>query len=263
MNFDWQKYNRVFAFGCSFTNYIYPTWADIIAYEMPDVEYYNFGKSGMGNLAIASRIAEANTMFKFNDTDLVLVMYSTMYREDRWLEGTWQSHGNVYNQGYYDKSFVKKYVDPAWCLIRDLSLIELSSKYLKSLPCDSLILKSSTLDSECIYVEDTVMIDNIKERYSELWDGFPPSLYETIRNNNGWDISIKRILDGRDFEDSHPSPIEYYRYLTTIGVNLSEATKERVLEDDRICHSFIEFSDWNKYYPELYKNYLHSIKFLF
>ena len=46
---NWEKYKRVFAFGCSFTHYSYPTWANLIAYQNTDAEFYNFGKAGMGN----------------------------------------------------------------------------------------------------------------------------------------------------------------------------------------------------------------------
>lgn len=250
MNFDWTKYKRVFAFGCSFTSYIYPTWSDIIAHEIPNSEYYNFGKSGMGNLGISSRIAEANTKFKFNETDLVLVMYSTMYREDRWIEGTWETHGNVFNQGYYDKSFVKNYVDPVGCMIRDLSLIELSSRYVKSLPCDSLILKGSTLEDECIYVEDQETMKTVKNLYSDIWDSFPPSLFEVIRNEK-WHVTAERIVNGQSFGDTHPTPIEYYDYLIKIGINLSNSTKKYAEYSELRCHSFKTFDDWEINFPEL------------
>ena len=47
---------RLFVFGCSFTKYYWPTWADIIGQEF---EYYeNWGEIGSGNLRIAHRITE-------------------------------------------------------------------------------------------------------------------------------------------------------------------------------------------------------------
>lgn len=253
MNFEWTKYKRVFAFGCSFTKYIYPTWANIIHYQIPNSEFYNFGKPGMGNLAISCRIAEANTRFKFNETDLVMVMYSTMYREDRWHDGTWQAHGNVFSQSYYDKSFVKNYVDPVGCLIRDLSLIDLSSTYVKSLPCDSLLLRASTLEDECPDDNrNTDMFDYIKQTYSNIWDIFPTSLYESIAPN-GWGIGIPRIVGDDMFDDNHPTPIKYYTYLKNIGINLSDETKEYAEDSDRKCHAFINFNDWSQYFPEMWK----------
>ena len=40
---------RIFTFGCSFTNYLWSTWANILGYEFREAEFYNFGKSGAGN----------------------------------------------------------------------------------------------------------------------------------------------------------------------------------------------------------------------
>lgn len=39
--------NRLFTFGCSFTNYMWPTWADILAIEFDS--YRNWGRIGAGN----------------------------------------------------------------------------------------------------------------------------------------------------------------------------------------------------------------------
>jgi hypothetical protein len=67
MNVDFTKYKRFFAFGCSFTCYIWPTWADVVSKEMPQAKFYNLGKTGAGNLCISSKVAEANNRFKFTD----------------------------------------------------------------------------------------------------------------------------------------------------------------------------------------------------
>ena len=85
---DLKKYKRIFAFGCSFTSYLYPTWADIIYKSMnPDVEFYNLGKSGGGNLFISHRIVEANKKYEFTENDLVVVMWSTHARIDFYKTG--------------------------------------------------------------------------------------------------------------------------------------------------------------------------------
>ena len=49
---DFSKYKRLFVFGCSFTQYRWPTWADIIAKDNPHLEYFNTANSGAGNLYI-------------------------------------------------------------------------------------------------------------------------------------------------------------------------------------------------------------------
>lgn len=135
---DLSKYNRFFAFGCSYTSFALPTWADIVAAEMPHAEYYNFGQGGSGNLLISNRVAQANLKYKFNENDLVIVMFTSISREDRYINGTWHTMGNIYNQPYYDKSFVKNYCDPFGFLIRDAALIEMTQTYLQSSPCKAL-----------------------------------------------------------------------------------------------------------------------------
>ena len=82
---DFSKFKRFFAFGCSFTNYAWPTWANILHQEM-DAEFFNLGRRGSGNLFTACRISEANNRFKFCDTDLVIVMFISEVREDRYID---------------------------------------------------------------------------------------------------------------------------------------------------------------------------------
>ena len=36
--------NRIFCFGCSFTQYLWTTWANILGTEFHEAEFYNFGK---------------------------------------------------------------------------------------------------------------------------------------------------------------------------------------------------------------------------
>jgi hypothetical protein len=52
------KYKRLFTFGCSFTRYLWPTWADILAEDIP--YYENWGCGGAGNLYISNAIMEAH-----------------------------------------------------------------------------------------------------------------------------------------------------------------------------------------------------------
>lgn len=103
-------YKRFFAFGCSYTNYIWPTWADIIAEDL-GIEYHNYGRPGFGNIAIQCEILRADIEHKLNDDDLVIIMWSHWNREDRYISGEWKSMGNVFNNDFYDSSFTKKYWD--------------------------------------------------------------------------------------------------------------------------------------------------------
>lgn len=103
---DTKKYKRFFAFGCSFTHYFWPTWADIIGREIP--HYENWGRGSAGNQFIFNSIIECNLRNKFNEDDLVIVMWSSCSREDRYLNGDWvlaatDNRDDVYGKIWMDK----------------------------------------------------------------------------------------------------------------------------------------------------------------
>jgi hypothetical protein len=230
MNLDLTKYKRLFTFGCSFTHYIYPTWADLVAKEMSHAEYYNFGTAGSGNLLISNRIAQANSKFEFTETDLILIMWSSACREDRYVDDVWITPGNVFIQKHaYDKDFVKKYADPVGYIIRDMGLIELTKGYLSKLPCKTLYFAIDDLVGEnktdIKYDRKAqASLSKINDIYKSTLDGIFPSVLETIGN----DIKVKHWLDDQNkpYFDSHPSTINYLDYLLRIGFPLSPSTIE-------------------------------------
>lgn len=97
---------RLFTFGCSFTEWYWPTWANIIAHDL-GLEFYNYGQSGIGNVGIAHRIVQADLTHKFQESDIILVVWSSWNREDRIDENFWRCGGNVFNNQYYDRNFLK------------------------------------------------------------------------------------------------------------------------------------------------------------
>ena len=99
---------RLFTFGCSFTSYIWPTWADFVGLNFN--EYQNWGNAGAGNYFISSRIYECDAVNKFTKDDTVLVMFSQYFRNDMIdKESNWVNAGNIYNQTLYGHDFVTKY----------------------------------------------------------------------------------------------------------------------------------------------------------
>ena len=62
-------YSRFFAFGCSFTSYYWPTWADIIGQEFSD-RYYNLAMCGAGNeFMFHFPLTEENEVDEYMDLD--------------------------------------------------------------------------------------------------------------------------------------------------------------------------------------------------
>ena len=173
---DLNKFTRLITIGCSFTDYRYPTWADIMSKAMPKAEFINLGRGGAGNLYISNRITEAHRKLNLCDTDLVMIMWSTHCREDRYVDAAWLSPGNIYTQEHYPESFVKEFCQPLGYLIRDLSLIDLANSYLNSLPCTYVGMLSVPFDYQQT-LKDNHTIE-VLETYKDIVDYFPTSMFE-------------------------------------------------------------------------------------
>jgi hypothetical protein len=134
-NLQPEKYKRFFAFGCSFTNYKWMTWADIIA---RDVEYYeNWATPGAGNHFIFNSFMEADARHKFDQDDLIIIFWSTKEREDRYYNNAWLNDTNVTQEKTYGKDWFKKFsLDFRSFLIRDLAMIKAVQTILAHKQCD-------------------------------------------------------------------------------------------------------------------------------
>tara|TARA_B100000900_G_scaffold412808_1_gene435338 strand:- start:740 stop:1600 length:861 start_codon:yes stop_codon:yes gene_type:complete len=139
---------RIFAFGCSLTQYFYPTWADVLLKQYRDKGYEgsNWAKSGAGNMYINMRLWEANTIYKFDKDDVILLQWSSMFREDRYHMGKgWWTPGNFSNltQGdsgsfmlnnyFYDNTWT--WADMIHCVMRDCAMISSTHKALNTIGC--------------------------------------------------------------------------------------------------------------------------------
>ena len=102
------KYKRIFAFGCSFTDFVWPTWPVIMSKDL-NLPLQNWGMCGQGNVAIYHRMLEADLKNNFNESDIVIPVWTTWHREDRHL-GSWTLSGNIFHdKQLYDRYFRKKY----------------------------------------------------------------------------------------------------------------------------------------------------------
>jgi hypothetical protein len=206
---DFKKYKRFFAFGCSMTSYGWTTWADIIAQEIP--EYYNYAQSGGGNLFISCQVTEASLRHKFTDTDLVMIMWSSVAREDRHINGDWLTPGNIYTQNYYDDNFVSKFADDLGYLLRDINLITLTKNLLDTLPAEYFMLNMSPFNTTCENYMLNLKYKDIKKMYSETFNSILPDIL-SLELQGTWPqhpVSKK----GGQTADYHPSPIQHFGYL--------------------------------------------------
>lgn len=254
-NIDLKKYKRIFAFGCSFTSYRWPTWADIIAVEAK-TEYYNYGVSGLGNLGIMCKIVEANARYKFNEDDLVMVMWSTYSREDRWFNGSWYSMGNVWNSPYPD-SWVRDFCDPVGHMIRDHAIINQTNRMLKQSSCGSIILRSVPFKyTDFTELQDIEKLTTLSMLYQREYDDLPMSLYDFLGRD--WSSDYVPYLDGPGnmHNDSHSKPIVYFDYLESCGLEFSKQTHDYALSNTSLLAHCKTYKDIRNNFEQPIRNLL-------
>lgn len=120
-------FKRFFAFGCSWTEFIWPTWADIVSWDL-EIPYENWGMSGGCNQSIQIRLVECDFRNTFTPEDLIVINWTGFNRESRFKKTDWNTGGSVFNNLNYSKEWVNKYWDPDWDEMRNKSIIHLVGK---------------------------------------------------------------------------------------------------------------------------------------
>jgi len=195
---------RLFTFGCSFTNYRWSTWADCLA---PEFDYFeNWGQSGAGNHYIFNSMMEADQRHRFDEGDTVIVCWTNVLRDDRYIKDRWITLGGVASANVYTKEFLTYEVDLRGYFIRDIAMIKAAKEMLRSRPGVKWYFTSMIP----MYMEDihtNVVVDrDVVELYQDVLDDFVPSFFETLRPE-GWWLSPPLPMD------DHPSPAEHLEFL--------------------------------------------------
>lgn len=207
---------RVFTFGCSFTNYEWPTWADILLYGNNG---YNMGISGSGNESMLYRIMEADRKFNFTQEDEIVVMFTTPIRWDI-INGTiprFLGYGQVTNVDEVSKYNGELYTVDSLCFKSYYSILAIKN-YLENRRI------KYTFSSITNIYEDVDNYFEVVEVSKELNDLINyvktevifdlPSVYDFL-NNNGyvknkmWGVSKK----WKNYNDYHPRPHQYFKYV--------------------------------------------------
>lgn len=201
---------RFFAYGCSFTHYAWPTWADLLGRQY--TEYFNYGQAGAGNQFIFNALMESDEHHKIAKNDLVIVQWSCSSREDRYTRGKWICPGGIAN--YYTDEEFKKFFDFRGFLIRDLATIKATKSFLDNIGCEyyfiSMVPLTSNNEYEKTFNSETKDVDDF---YKNTLSYIKPSYLEILG-----DYSHRRpkVLHGITIDDSHPLPSEHYAYLKQV-----------------------------------------------
>jgi hypothetical protein len=241
-------------------------WPQIIAEEL-DIPLYNFGKSGAGNMYIHNTLMQADARYKFDEDDLIMICWTTVAREDRWIKGAWRILGNIYTQTEFDDEYIFKYADDLGYLIRDIAFMHSARSILNNVKCQYHMMSmndvfqhmyetrhsqfDSDIDSETLdKVVDLYKIELLPSFFKILWD------HDVFANKRP---VMKKLNE--NFRDAHPSPIEHLSYLSEVYEEFSENTIQKVNNSQKLWEELVKkYGDipTNKHRKEWQKTYIRS-----
>ena len=209
--------SRLFTFGCSFTNYRWSTWADCLA---PEFDYFeNWGQAGGGNHYIFNSVMEADQRHQFGTGDTVIVCWTSLDREDRYVDGRWHTPGNAhFATNVFNKEYLKTHIDERGFLIRDLAYIKAVKTLLEN--CPGLTWRFLSMRELIAWPDnDANLHRDVMRLYSDILDVILLGYDKTVFAETGW--------PNRN-GDPHPSPDEHLAYLDVVLPGWVTKTETRV-----------------------------------
>jgi hypothetical protein len=180
---------RFFAFGCSYTNWIWPTWADIVATQFD--EYYNYGMSGRGNWYIYNMFLNADKQYKFTKDDLIVIQWSEWSRNDALIDGKWTR--SVPEEKYDNDN-----------LNRGLICMQSANIMLKQLGCEHYVMTLNNFYPLGISETSDYIHSQILESYQDVIDNLGMPIMKHL--------NVKRpikLYNGIEIYDYHPLPSDH------------------------------------------------------
>jgi len=218
-------YNTLYTFGCSFTMYKWPTWADYLHVGGLAKHYENWGLPGGSNDFIFHSVVECLDNIK--ETDVVCIMWSQPHRISDYNDAQgWDMPGNAYL--YQPKERVK-YLHEDKIALENQSFFKGVAEMLASKGCNFMFTS----------------MERITIKYEDVFNTqqyFKPSMAEFLGYTGANETTWRETLPG----DKHPSPREHAGFAKTMF------TLDNI-EIDNLCtdaeqHIFEDQQPWRRHY---------------
>lgn len=242
---DLTKYKRFVVLGCSFTRWLWPSWSDLLAREMPNAHYVNCARGGAGNQYIITMLNLLSKRHNFDSDTLVGIMWSTFCRQDWFayenpkpseLMGKprgWHTQGNLLLTQPKDPFVNLEMLEPVHFLLRDTAIISNANAYLKTAKFDTLNLCSLDLQTQIPHATGEVhgyedptdkLISDILKVNQDISDDFVGYIQQW---GEPWPGSHTYPTPDRGMcYDYHPRCIDYANMLVKWGLPVSASTLE-------------------------------------
>jgi hypothetical protein len=210
--------NRLFTFGCSLTNYHYPTWADIIAENFD--EYQNWGEEGAGNSFILNSLIECDQRNQLTSSDTVIILWSSIARIDYYQLNKW---GHLRNKYFDLKNRDVPYSCPDGYQLLSCSWVIAALNFLRSRDITWKMFHWQELDVDTpiykLYKESlSPMVYAPFEKNSRDYKISPDAVREHFRRQRELNAN-NQVTDHHEAEqninilDWHPSPLNHLNWV--------------------------------------------------
>lgn len=225
---------RLFTFGCSFTEYRWPTWADIWGLGGQfGGGYWNMAAKGSSNERIAYHINEFVIRFgsMLTESDVVAVMWTGLMRQcthtERHSDGSkhpgWRSRGSyIHSDWVDDANFIQRLGNEERFMIRDYNLIHFADQVLCNTQAKihhfQMINVCDFSDSEGISPVTTTheFRSEINELFGGVLSKIKPSMHENVFSGD-WNKLLDHNKPERNNRiDPHALPSEHMQYLSQV-----------------------------------------------
>lgn len=213
---------RCFAFGCSYTQFLWPTFADLIGCNFE--EYYNLGKSGSDNTYALNRLIDIHSLLKLDPkTDIVLFGVTSFGRFTYWhRKYDWVAEGDYNffprpNDPKQNRYLENNDYSPVWAVYRSINAIKTFKLLMTTLKIPHIIYPALDNVDFCI--------NRIYKNDRQSFDEWSIEEAENITKHFNWDLSIdefiSQISNGPDKTymtkenriENHPTTNTHYKYL--------------------------------------------------
>jgi len=225
---------RLLASGCSFTDYCWSTWADILGKEFQ--QYMQVGTGGCDNATIARSIID-----NAKPGDTVVILWTSFDRWSGYLDegypmpkdqnNHWRHRGSLLR---WDKKFYVDYFHPVERFYATIDYINLVNSHSQvhgyqayHFPAFPLLLAElyDSADSRNIEIYDRYR-NQIKNNYLD-----ETALSEFRENHYKIRTSNKYSKD-----DTHPTPLCHWEYLEKViapklNVTLDQTKKDKIMQE--------------------------------
>lgn len=223
---------RFFAFGCSFTNYAWSTWADIIGAEF-DISQ-NWGQTGAGNQYIFNSIVEANQRHCFGPNDTVVVCWTNVMREDRYIENRWVTLGNVATSNIFTKEFVADAVCERGMLIRDLVAMQAGKILLEHAGCNWHYTSLANMKWADPYNNVEMLQQDVFDLYQDVLTCLRPSFIDVLGFEYWYRDRDTRPRHSNGGLDYHPTPAQHLQWVDSVfpGWVTKQETRSKIAQEN-------------------------------